>query len=81
MLRMLPYHHTENQIKGAVINFIHITDRKQAELSLNKANDELRLATVVRDANDAILLQYLDRNIMVWNATAQNCMVGVNQRH
>ncbi|MFT6909784.1 MAG: two-component system CheB/CheR fusion protein [Oleiphilaceae bacterium] len=71
MLRMLPYHHTENQIKGAVINFIHITDRKQAELSLNKANDELRLATVVRDANDAILLQYLDGNIMVWNATAK----------
>jgi hypothetical protein len=46
MLRMLPYHHTENQMKGVVINFIHITDHKQAKLSLNKAKDELRLATV-----------------------------------
>jgi two-component system CheB/CheR fusion protein len=54
MLRMLPYHHTENQMKGVVINFIHITDHKQVKLSLNKAKDELRLATVVRDANDAI---------------------------
>jgi hypothetical protein len=43
---MLPYHHTENQMKGVVINFIHITDHKQAKLSLNKAKDELRLATV-----------------------------------
>jgi hypothetical protein len=51
---MLPYHHTENQMKGVVINFIHITDHKQVKLSLNKAKDELRLATVVRDANDAI---------------------------
>jgi two-component system CheB/CheR fusion protein len=54
-----------------VINFINITGHKQAELSLKKANDELRLATVVRDANDAILLQDLNGNIVAWNAAAQ----------
>jgi two-component system CheB/CheR fusion protein len=71
MLRMLPYRTTDNRIEGAVINFINITEHKQAELSLKKANDQLRLATVVRDANDAILLQDLDGNIMAWNGAAQ----------
>jgi two-component system CheB/CheR fusion protein len=71
MLRMLPYRTTDNRIEGAVINFINITEHKQAELSLKKANDQLRLATVVRDAHDAILLQDLDGNIMAWNAAAQ----------
>jgi two-component system CheB/CheR fusion protein len=71
MLRMLPYRTTDNRIEGAVINFINITGHKQAELSLKKANDELRLATVVRDANDAILLQDLNGNIVAWNAAAQ----------
>jgi two-component system CheB/CheR fusion protein len=71
MLRMLPYRTTDNRIEGAVINFINITEHKHAELSLRKANDQLRLATVVRDAHDAILLQDLDGNIMAWNAAAQ----------
>ncbi len=71
MLRMLPYRTTDNRIEGAVINFINITEHKQAELSLKKANDYLRLATVVRDANDAILLQDLNGNIMAWNNAAQ----------
>jgi two-component system CheB/CheR fusion protein len=71
MLRMLPYRTTDNRIEGAVINFINITEHKQAELSLKKANDQLRLATVVRDAHDAILLQDLDGNIMAWNGAAQ----------
>ncbi|MEP7703954.1 chemotaxis protein CheB [Paraglaciecola sp. 25GB23A] len=71
MLGMLPYRTTDNRIEGAVINFINITEQKQAEISLKKANDQMRLATVVRDANDAILLQDLDGNIMAWNGAAQ----------
>jgi len=71
MLQMLPYRTTDNRIEGAVINFINITEHKQAELSLKQANDQLRLATVVRDANDAILLQDLDGNIMAWNSAAK----------
>ena len=71
ILRMLPYRTTDNRIEGAVINFINITEHKHTELSLKQANDQLRLATVVRDANDAILLQDLDGNIMAWNGAAQ----------
>jgi two-component system CheB/CheR fusion protein len=71
MLRMLPYRTTDNRIEGAVINFINITEHMQAEISLKQANDQLRLATVVRDANDAILLQDMDGNIMAFNGAAQ----------
>jgi two-component system CheB/CheR fusion protein len=71
MLRMLPYRTIDNRIVGAVINFINITEHKQAELSLKMANDQLRLATVVRDANDAILLQDMAGNIMAFNTAAQ----------
>ena len=71
MLRMSPYRTTDNRIEGAVINFINITEYKQAELSLKKANVELSLSTVVCDANDAIILQDLDGNIMAWNTAAQ----------
>jgi two-component system CheB/CheR fusion protein len=71
MLRMLPYRTTDNRIEGAVINFINITEHKQAELSLKQANNQKRLETVVRDANDAILLQDLHGNIMAFNGAAQ----------
>jgi two-component system CheB/CheR fusion protein len=71
MLRMLPYRTTDNRIEGVVINFINITEHKQAELSLEQANNQKRLATVVRDANDAILLQDLHGNIMAFNGAAQ----------
>ncbi|MFT6268848.1 MAG: two-component system CheB/CheR fusion protein [Alphaproteobacteria bacterium] len=70
MLRMLPYRTTDNRIEGAVVNFINVTEHKKAELSLEKANDQLRLAAVPRDANDAILLQDLKGNIMAWNNAA-----------
>jgi two-component system CheB/CheR fusion protein len=72
ILRMLPYRTIDNRIVGAVINFINITEHKQAELSLKKANNQLRqIATVVRDANDAILLQDMKGNIMAFNTAAQ----------
>jgi two-component system CheB/CheR fusion protein len=71
MLRMLPYHTTDNRIEGEVINFINITEYKQSELSLKQANSQLCLATVVCHANDAILLQDLDGNIMAFNGAAQ----------
>jgi PAS domain-containing protein len=44
-----------------------ITERKQAEEALRKADELLRLAVVVRDAHDAITLQDLDRRIIAWN--------------
>jgi two-component system CheB/CheR fusion protein len=48
-----------------------ITERKQVEESLRKANDLLRLAVVVRDAHDAITVQDLAGRTLAWNAGAQ----------
>jgi PAS domain S-box-containing protein len=47
-----------------------ITERKQAEELLRKANELLRLAVVVRDAHDAITVHDLDGNISAWNPGA-----------
>jgi two-component system CheB/CheR fusion protein len=48
-----------------------VTERKQAEESLRKANDLLRLAVVVRDAHDAITVQDLSGRTLAWNAGAE----------
>jgi two-component system CheB/CheR fusion protein len=48
-----------------------ITERKQVEESLRKANDLLRLAVVVRDAHDAITVQDLAGRTLAWNAGAE----------
>jgi PAS domain S-box-containing protein len=47
-----------------------ITERKQAEEALRKANEMLRLAVVVRDAHDAITVQDLEGRIIAWNPGA-----------
>ncbi|MEI8333505.1 MAG: chemotaxis protein CheB [Chloroflexota bacterium] len=47
-----------------------VTERREAEESLRKANDLLRLAVVVRDAHDAITVQDLDGRIIAWNPGA-----------
>ena len=70
LMRIRPYRTLENVIEGAVITFFDISEIKQAREALKKANDLLRLAVVVRDANDAILLQDLEGRILAWNPAA-----------
>jgi two-component system CheB/CheR fusion protein len=55
---------------GLSVYFHDITDRKQAEEALKRANDQLRMAVVVRDAHDAITVQDLDGRIIAWNPGA-----------
>jgi two-component system CheB/CheR fusion protein len=69
-MRIMPYRTTENVIEGAVITFVDITEMKEAQAELRKANDLMRLAMVVRDAYDAIVLQDLDGRILAWNPGA-----------
>jgi two-component system CheB/CheR fusion protein len=55
---------------GLSVYFHDITGRKQMEESLRKANDQLRLAVVVRDARDAITVQDLEGRTIAWNPGA-----------
>jgi two-component system CheB/CheR fusion protein len=69
-LRIQPYRTLDNVIEGAVLAFIDITEIVRTREALEKANDLLRLAVVVRDAHDAITVQDLEGRILAWNPGA-----------
>ncbi len=69
-LRIQPYRTRFNVIEGAVITFMDITEIQKKREALRKANDQLRLAVVVRDAHDAITVQDLEGRIIAWNPRA-----------
>jgi two-component system, chemotaxis family, CheB/CheR fusion protein len=69
-LRIHPYRTLENVIEGAVITFSDISELKNAEAELTKANQLARLAVVVRDASDAITVQDLAGHTLAWNPGA-----------
>ena len=64
-LRISPYRTTENLIDGIVITFVDITDIRGAE-------KVLRLATVLKDSNDAITVQDFNGHISSWNKGAEH---------
>jgi two-component system CheB/CheR fusion protein len=68
--RIQPYRTMENVIEGAVITFVDITEVVRIREALHKANELQRLAVVLRDASDAIIMQDLDGRIMAWNPAA-----------
>jgi len=70
-LRILPYRTLDNVIEGAVITFIEITEIVRTREALRKANEQLRLAVVVRDATDAITVQDLEGRTIAWNPGAE----------
>ncbi|MFZ1641303.1 MAG: chemotaxis protein CheB [Candidatus Contendobacter sp.] len=69
-LRIQPYRTLDNVIEGAVITFVDITEMERTREALRQANDQLRLAVVVRDAHDAITVQDLEGRILAWNPGA-----------
>jgi two-component system CheB/CheR fusion protein len=71
MMRILPYRTVDNVIEGAVINFVNISEIKQTREALKKANDLLRMAVVVRDSHDAVVLQDMEGRILAWNPAAE----------
>ena len=70
-MRIRPYRTLDNVIEGAVITFVDISELRKARESLRQADRLLRLAVVVRDANDAITVQDLDGRILAWNPGAE----------
>lgn len=69
-MRILPYRTLDNVIEGAVITFADITEMVRTREALEKANEVLRLAVVVRDAFDAITVQDLEGRTLAWNPGA-----------
>jgi two-component system CheB/CheR fusion protein len=69
-LHIQPYRTLDNVVEGAVISFEDITEMVRTRGALEKANDLLRLAVVVRDSHDAITVQDLDGQTLAWNPGA-----------
>lgn len=70
-LRIQPYRTLENVIEGAVISFIEITEGVRTREELRRVNAYMRLAMVVRDTADAIVVQAVDGRILAWNPAAE----------
>jgi len=66
LVRVMPYHKQRGKIDGVIVTFSDITRLIQAEKQTR------RLATVVMDSNDAVLLFDPDGKILTWNRGAQN---------
>ena len=66
-----PLHHIQGRPDAVGGISMDITERKQTEKALQKANELLRLAVVVRDAHDAITVQDLQGRILAWNPGAE----------
>jgi two-component system CheB/CheR fusion protein len=71
LLRIRPYRTLENVIEGAVITFTEISILKKAQAALRDSEALRRLAVVVRDGRDAILVQDLSGCILAWNPGAE----------
>jgi two-component system, chemotaxis family, CheB/CheR fusion protein len=70
LLRIRPYRTNDNMIEGAVITFTDITDIKNAQEKLRKAEALIRLAAAANDSCDAMIVQALDGGILAWNSAA-----------
>lgn len=64
-VRIRPYKTTDNRNAGVILVCVDITEIRKSLESTN------RLATVVRDSNDAVLVQDLAGSICAWNAGAE----------
>jgi two-component system CheB/CheR fusion protein len=71
ILRIRPYRTLDNVIEGAVITFSDISELKRIETALAQANRLARLAVVVRDAFDAIVMTDLEGRVLAWNPAAE----------
>jgi two-component system CheB/CheR fusion protein len=70
LLRIRPYRTLENVIEGAVITFLEITEQKRAQAVLLEHEALRRMAAVMRDSRDAIIVHDLNGRILAWNRQA-----------
>ncbi|MDX1930954.1 MAG: PAS domain S-box protein [Pirellulaceae bacterium] len=71
--RIVPYLTNGIKIEGVVVSFVDITERITADFQAR------RLATVLRDSNDAIIVQTFDGDFVAWNRGAER-MYGYSEK-
>ena len=69
--RIRPYRTLDNVIEGAVLTFFDITEMKKAREALREVDKVRRLAIVVRDAFDSVVVQDMEGRILAWNPAAE----------
>ncbi|MFT6915698.1 MAG: two-component system CheB/CheR fusion protein [Motiliproteus sp.] len=62
--RIQPYRTQDNRIDGVVVTFIDVTEQLRAD------TEKRRLAQVLKDSNDAVIMQDLNGSIIAWNRGA-----------
>ncbi|HEX3560623.1 MAG TPA: CheR family methyltransferase [Pyrinomonadaceae bacterium] len=69
LTNILPYRTAEDRVDGAVMTFLDITGRKEAEVRLLASEERLRL--LIESVEDyAIIIQDMDGRIETWNPGA-----------
>jgi len=69
LLTIHPFSSEENELEGAAVTFIDITQLKELQQKQRETLD--RMAAVINDSRDAILLQDTEGNIIAWNPAAK----------
>ncbi len=64
LLRIRPYRTAENVIEGTTLTFLEISDLKKAQAAMR------RLAVVLEDTQDAVLVSDIEGRILAWNPAA-----------
>ena len=70
LMRIHPYRTLAGYREGAVISFTEITEMAKAREAVKQAGRLSRLAVVVHDAHDAVVMQDLEGRILAWNPAA-----------
>lgn len=65
LLRIRPYRTKTDQVEGIILTFIDITERMSAEAQ------SARMAAILRDSNDAVMVQDSTGQIIAWNRGAE----------
>lgn len=69
LLAIHPFSSHEKELEGAAVTFVDITPLKQVQEKQRRTLE--RMAAVIRDSHDAILLQDIEGNIKAWNHSAE----------